>query len=285
MRLLASGQFVAEGMAGLDDPATTGYRLRCGWRDLEKVAGQPDFSSIINSAAVAAKHGKTVSLGIVLLAGAPQFIIDQCQTMTTDVGIIPKPWDATFVPAADAFTAKAAAALDGIPNLVYVAIGGLGAIMESRLEVSTLSAEDALSWVASSKHRIDTFGMGFKNTPFIMAYANAFRTGGDASSQAVANYGFLSYPKRFGVMACDLKVTSSLGYWPHQAMLDYSEIAVGGLQQLQNNDTDNGGPLADQLATALTFDPWFLEVYPPYFIPENSQLLIDTAAKLHKAFK
>src|SRR5947208_2614338 len=136
---------------------------------------------------------------------------------TAQIEPMPLPWDPIFQQKWGAFVQALGARYGNNPNVSYVTMGGPGRRRESYFCFAPYDMDYFINtlgglpnWELGVKWIIDQYGTYFPNTPFILAMADPVPTDeGDASLDAVVNYGAAQYPgNHFGVMSCGLQYPS-----------------------------------------------------------------------------
>ena len=151
--------------------------------------------------------------------------------VTAQIKPMPLPWDPVFQTKWGAFIQAFAARYGNAPNLAYFVIGGPGRRAEAYFcftpddmdyFINTLGGLP--NWERGVKWIIDQYGTYFPNTPFILDMASPIPTSdGDASIQAVCDYGVAHYPgNHFGVKSDGLLYPSG----PPNGSIGATEVAL-----------------------------------------------------------
>ncbi len=190
---------------------------------------------------------------------------------------MPLPWDPVFQAKWGAFIQALAARYGSAPNLAYVVMGGPGRRAESyfcftdydmNYFINTLGGlpnwEQGVQWI------IDQYGTYFPNTPFILDMASPIpTTDGNASLQAMCDYGVAQYPgNHFGVKSDGLLYPSgppngSIGATEVSLLCPTSTVGYQFyLPQGEAIDPVTGRFMLDLgLARGIDFGAHFIEVY------------------------
>lgn len=177
-------------------------------------------------------------------------------------GVMPVPWDPIFKAKWKEFIVALAARYDSNPQLGYQVMAGFQqtgecylaaapediAFFDSSAVAAGYKATDLLpaglvAWEAIVKEIVAQYMTSFKDTPLLITGARPY--GGDqlvAGQRAmndIFDWGFATYPGRFGVMNSQLHVTSSAGYYLNAAIVNNNATVPTGLQFICNSMTDD----------------------------------------------
>jgi hypothetical protein len=199
------------------------------------------------------------------------------------------PWDKIVKPRLRAFITAFGKHCDG--QLDYVAMGGLGCVIESYLATAPedigLTLEPALAlWTDSCNAVVNMHAQAFKETPFIFTAAKPFPNAASAATlEAVVRAAAAKYGPRFGVMDCSLAAKSNTNYLPNKLVSDLSGTNPTGLQFLCSETGFKGhtlgGTLAQTLDSALRLKAHWIEAYPADLNKSaNRALFVDASARL-----
>lgn len=289
---------------GWTNAAVAGVRKRLqNWGDIETSDGHYDFTVIDGWIATAASKGKRMGLSVVCLGmetGStrktwpadlePTATYNLPSTASDHSRTIILGWDPKVQPRLLAFFKALCLHVDG--KVDYIAMGGLGAVVESYIcdDPATigLSETDAIAaWTGSADAIIEVHAANLKQTPFIFTMGRPFN--GQASNTAMDTLlraKAAKYPHRFGVMDCGLGDTSNVGYLPNELVSDLSATNPTGLQCVTSTQGFGNHPpihLQTTLDAAVTLKAHWVEVYPvDANDPANAQLLTDYTLKLAK---
>ena len=196
---------------------------------------------------------------------------------TAHIEPMPLPWDPVFQQKWGAFVQALAARYGNAANLAYVTMGGPGRRREAYFCFAPYDMDYFINtlgglpnWEAGVRWIIDQYGTYFPNTPFILAMADPIPTpDGDASLEAVVNYGAAQYPgNHFGVMSCGLQYPNgpSAGSNGAEFIPLLSPTSTVGFcfygPQNVSTDPDTGRFMLDLgLERGFNFGAHFIEVY------------------------
>jgi hypothetical protein len=197
--------------------------------------------------------------------------------VTAQIAPMPLPWDPVFQAKWGAFIQALAARYGSAPNLAYVVMGGPGRRAESffcftdyDMDYFNNTLGGLPNWEQGVRWIIDQYGTYFPNTPFILDLGSPIPTStGDASLQAMCDYGVAQYPgNHFGVKSDGLLYPSG----PPNGSIGATEVSllrptstVGYqffLPQGGAIDPATGRLMLDLgLARGIAFGAHFIEVY------------------------
>ncbi|MEO8440595.1 MAG: beta-galactosidase [Spartobacteria bacterium] len=255
-----------------------GVALRTQWSKIQPTEATFDWSFLDEGVALAAQHGKKVSVLItagvttpewVYAAGADKF---QVTTQAGPVMPMPLPWDPVFQAKWGNVIRSFGQRYGGNPQLVYVVMGGSGRRAESyfvftaedQAKFDGLGGTDA--WKAGVEWIVDEYAKHFPTTPFILDLGAPVPTEqGQAALSDVCAYAVGKYPSRFGVKSDGL----AAGYGPNtfgaKEIQYLSPTATVGFQMAlpsKGEVDDNGNLVLDQsLAIGINLGAHFIEVY------------------------
>ena len=284
-----------------DNPAVDGLILRTAWMMTEPQSGSYEWSAIDRLVQEARRSGKIFALGIGAGFRSPEWFMRSgamtISTETADKGrgraVMPVPWDPAFLRKWGELLQAAAARYDAEPSVAYIMIAGLGRSFEPFMARSPedLRAFEAMGglpkWIEGSKAVIDLYAKYFRNTPFILT--THFPTGrspeGERAILEVMDYGFRTYPGRFGIRFTGLDAVASTSFIFHRAIAEWSGRAPVGYQMAWSSQGPNAkmlrGSLEDALARGAALKAHFIEVYAvDCDNPQYSQALRQTSAAL-----
>src|SRR5205814_4683432 len=196
---------------------------------------------------------------------------------TAHIEPMPLPWDPVFQQKWGAFVQALAARYGNAANLAYVTMGGPGRRREAYFCFAPYDMDYFINtlgglpnWEAGVRWIIDQYGTYFPNTPFILAMADPIPTpDGDASLEAVVNYGAAQYPgNHFGVMSCGLQYpngpsagSNGAEFIPLLSLTSTVGFCFYGPQNV-STDPDTGRFMLDMgLERGFNFGAHFIEVY------------------------
>jgi hypothetical protein len=290
------GIFMLDNPRGYTSMATDGERVRFAWPDFEPEKDVYDWSRLDSALALAQENGKQIGASIGMLAYPPAWLLEAGATLYDlpiqldgDKRSIVVGWDTIVKQRIRLFNKALCERYDG--KLDYIAMGGLGCVIESYLAVDptpfNLTLEEALAkWGESCNAIIDVHARNLKQTSFIFTAAKAFTNqSAGVALDTLVRAAAAKYPGRFGVMNCSLASQSSTGYIPHRLVNDLSATNPCGLQFLTSSvgfkGHDIGGTLQEALESAIELKAQWVECYP-YDVnnPANVALFRDISARL-----
>lgn len=275
IRLFSSNVAKPENDPSWNNSNIDGMRLRPAWEDVQRSAGNFDWSSIDDLLSLGTQHGKTMGLSVGAGIFSPNWVYDAGATkykLQDGSGeSMPLPWDSVFQTKWLAFVRAMGQRYDSNPALGYIVISGLGQNVETYL-AQTAADERALealggpdAWVAAAKKIISAYADAFPTTPFFITAGRPFTTdAGLLALQEVIEWGVDTYPGRFGLMNATLNANSSTVYYPNLAIKTYYETQPTGFQTLCSEAADPGrlgGTLNQALTKGVSLGAKFLEVY------------------------
>ena len=222
------------GYSSITDGVTTAGSTRvrsagntAGWDSSYSVGLQISGGSIPAGATILAVNS---SSSVTISAPATQSATGLA-IVTAQIEPMPLPWDPVFQAKWGAFIQAFAARYGNAPNLAYVVMGGPGRRAESffcftdyDMDYFTNTLGGLPNWEQGVKWIIDQYGTYFPNTPFILDMASPIPTPpGDASLQAVCDYGVARYPgNHFGVKSDGLLYPSG----PPNGSIGATEVSL-----------------------------------------------------------
>lgn len=287
------------GPGGWTNSAADGVRVRLGWTDIQPLSSdQYDWSKVDSAIAQARDTGKQLGLSVAMLADAPVWLQARRWVMPETGGghdrTIVLPWDTYAQPAILAFCKALCRHVDGKVN--YIAMGGLGAVIESYICPDPATVEETMTtglvkWSLAVNAIIETHAANLLYTPFIFTAAKPFMSK-EAMDTAVAvcTDAAKKYPRRFGMMDCSLGAQATAGYPPHKLVSDFSASNPVGLQFLTSSHGftghELGGTVQEALDAAIALKAHYVEVYPfDSGDPANIAMFRAASAKLKANLK
>lgn len=188
-------------------------------------------------------------------------------------GVMPVPWDPIVKAHWKEFIVALAARYDSNPQLGYLVMAGFQQTGECHLaatpedieffDASALAAgyeaTDVLpaglvAWEATVKEMVAQYMISFKDTPLLITGARPYSgdqlVAGQRAMNDIFDWGFATYPGRFGVMNSQLHVTSAAGYFLNAPIVNNNKTVPTGLQFICNSETD------DNVARLSNAPPW-----------------------------
>lgn len=283
--------------AGYTNDAMEAVRLRHpAWNEAEPTEGQYDWSKIDRAIENAKANGKMIGCSVAMLSVAPDWLqAKRWPLPATDSGnerIIVKPWDKDVKPKLINFIKALCKHVDR--KVDYIAMGGLGAVIESYITPDPAdieeSEEDACThWTNSCQSVIDAHAKSLTTTPFIFTAAKPYKSnaGRDALIDIVTR-ACAKYPNRCGVMNCSLSANSNVeGYVPNQLVFDHALTNPCGLQFLTSSEGfgghELGGTVEETTEAGGEILQWrgFIEVYKlDADDPDNAAMFIKQGQRL-----
>jgi hypothetical protein len=205
------------------NPHLSGVCLSAGWKEIEKEAGKPDFSSIDKAVAVLRRLGMKYELGLKPGADAPPFIYQQgAQSFQTQVRnehrpnfgavvSIPVPWDPKYQENFSRLIAQLGERYSSDPLCVSVVLTCAN-FMSKEMHLPK-APEDRAKWNAMGDYGAKLLGVYKKYTD---EWAKAFPKQQvtlhlsqvlnlpPSFFDGVIDYGLSKYPERFTIQNCQL---------------------------------------------------------------------------------
>lgn len=275
-----------------------GVALRTQWSKIQPTEAAFDWSFLDQGMALAAQHGKKVSILITAGVTTPQWVYDAGALklmVTTQAGPVmpmPLPWDPIFQTKWGNVIRAFGRRYGGNPQLVYVVMGGSGRRAESYF---VFTAEDQAtfarlggldSWKTGVEWIADEYARNFASTPFLLDLGAPVPTdAGQAALAEVCAYAVANYPGRFGVKSDGL----AAGYGPNSfgaTEIQYlSPTATVGFQMAlpSKGEMDEKGNLLLKVALTIGIDlgAHFIEVYSADCNdPTEAQSLVQAGGEL-----
>jgi len=283
---------------GYTNAAMDAVRLRHpAWDEAEPVEGQYDWTKIDRAIQNAKTNGKMFGCSVAMLCAAPAWLpAKRWPLPATDSGnvrSIVKPWDSVVKPKLLNFIKALCKHVDGKAD--YIAMGGLGAVIESYITPDPADIEESITdacthWVKSCQSIIDTHAKNLTTTPFIFTAAKPYKDKageGTAALIDIVTRACAKYPDRCGVMNCSLNAKSTLGYVPNQLVYDHAATNPCGLQFLTSSDGFGGhtldGTVEETVVAGGEILKWrgYLEIYKADADdPANEQMFIEQGQRL-----
>lgn len=271
------------GPSPFDNAAVDGLVLRTGWALTEPNDDAYDWSQIDLQLDAAKRTGKAFGLAVGAGFNSPKWFLDSGATKLTVTRInaatlaqsrvvIPVPWDATFQSKWGEFLQVVAARYDGQANLSYVVISGVGQSFEAIMvrtaeDIAAFEAAGGLPrWIEGTKAVIDLYATHFKNTPFLLSMQNpVVSAAGEQAIADVVNYGFKTYPGRFGVKYNALDALASSRSFFYSTISNWSTATTVGFQTVWSTTGAHAdqmkGTLKEVLDRGIAQKGHFIEVY------------------------
>ncbi len=224
----------------IDNPNIDGFRYKTGWAKIQPTDGNTyKWSSIDAAIAVAAAHGKKLSICIAAGFSTPSWVytgtpvVYKYQMTEIDpntglsVGDQPLPWDTAYQDKWARFVAAFGARYESNPTLSYVVIGGfmqnfntvIAGTDEDFNAIEALAkspptgypgltsayADFSAAYVPAAESVIEMFATNFATTPLLLTlYRVVPGDLGVTLQYVVPDWAKVTYPKHFGTMVSAL---------------------------------------------------------------------------------
>lgn len=275
----------------------TGVALRSVWNTIEAKKGVYDWSHFDQGLALARANGKQISLSVSAGIYSPDWLFDE-NVSYLNLNIktsfaaaqqtrMPLPWDQLYQNEWNSFIKEFANRYDGIPEISYIGIGGLGVAFETYITQDAQSVTDfnnaggLEAWKKGTKAIIDMYGTYFKKTPFILVIGEPIKNNeGENAVADVVAYGVKKYPGRFGIRNDGLDAVSTTHFYRNALIDQYSSTAPVGFQMVWSTNGANvkqiKGTLDQAIMNGFNLGGHFIEVYQEDCAKNQYQAMLKT---------